>query len=67
VGSRGVVSMSKNNNEKKIYIRPEDIIRLTLANLQKWKTKDKIEDNLKKMLWYFEDERYNKLAEEFDL
>jgi len=60
-----------NTNQKKdgrkVYIRPEDIIRLTLKNLQKWKTKDKIEDNLKKMLWYFEDERYDKLSEEFDL
>lgn len=62
--------MNKNNereNVRKVYIRPEDIIRLTLKNLRKWKTKDKIEDNLKKMLWYFEDERYDKLSEEFDL
>ena len=59
--------MSKNNENKKVYIRPEDVIRLTLKNLQKWKTKDIIEDNLKKMLWYFEDERYDKLSEEFNL
>lgn len=55
------------NNEKKVYIRPEDVIKLTLKHLRVWKTLDKIEGNLKKMLWYFEDERYDKLSEEFNL
>lgn len=59
--------MNENKENKRVYIRAEDVIRLTLKNLQKWKTKDKIEDNLKKMLWYFEDERYDKLSEEFNL
>lgn len=57
----GIVEMDENK------IEPEDIVRLILKNLKIWKTVDKIEDNLKKMLWYFEDERYDKLAEEFDL
>jgi len=62
--------MNKNNNnnsKKRVYIRPEDVIRLTLNRLRTWKTLEKIEDNLNKMLWYFEDERYDKLSEEFDL
>ena len=63
--------MNKNNTDKKngrkVYIRPEDVVRVTLKNLKKWKTVDKIEDNLRKILWYFEDERYDKLAEEFNL
>jgi len=40
---------------------------LTLKNLKTWEKNDTVEDNLRKMLWYFEDERYDKLAEEFDL
>ena len=54
-------------NKKKVYIRPEDVVRVTLKNLRKWKTIDKIEDNLRKILWYFEEERYDKLSEEFNL
>ena len=61
--------MGKNSNgkNKKVYIRPEDVVRVTLKNLRKWKTIDKIEDNLRKILWYFEEERYDKLSEEFNL
>lgn len=59
--------MKKDDEEKKICVRPEDVIRLTLKNLTAWKKADTVEDNLKKMLWYFEDERYDKLSEEFNL
>jgi len=57
--------MKKNNG--KVYVRPEDLIRFTLKNIRKWKSLEKIEDNLTKMLWYFEDERFDKLQDEFGL
>ena len=58
-------SMKKNNS--KLYVRPEDILGVTLRNIRKWKSLDKIEMNLEKMLLYFKDERYDKLEEEFNL
>jgi len=57
--------MKKNNS--KLYVRPEDILGVTLRNIRKWKSLDKIEMNLEKMLLYFKDERYDKLEEEFNL
>lgn len=48
-------------------IRPEDLVRLILKNLPNWNKEDKIEDNLRKMLWYFEDKQFGKLGEEFGL
>ena len=48
-------------------ITAEGIIRLTLKNLDKWKKEDKIEDNLRKMLWYFEDKQFDKMKEEFGI
>jgi len=55
------------NDEKKMYIRPEDVVKITQKNLRKWKTLDKIDENLSKILWYLEDERYDRLAQEFNL
>jgi len=54
-------------SNKKVYIRPEDVIRLILKNLNKWRKEDKIEDNLKKMLWYFEDTQFDKMGERFGI
>ena len=60
--------MDKENNYKKpIYIRPEDTIKLILRNFRKWKSLDEIENNLNKILWYLEDERYNILSNEFKI
>jgi len=57
----------KYDNKKAFYIRPEDILRLVLRNLRGWKSIDKAEDNIRKILLYFEEERYNQLEEEFNL
>ena len=60
--------MNKNGNKnKKVYIRPEDILELLLNKVKVWKKLDIIEENIQKMLWYFKEEKFEKLAEEFDL
>jgi len=48
-------------------IRPEDVIRIILKDIRKWKSLDNIEENLRKMLWYFEDDRYDDLLDKFKL
>jgi hypothetical protein len=63
--------MSKNKNEmdnkNRVYIRPEDVLELLLDKIEIWKTIDAIEENLTKMLLYFKEEKFDRLAEEFDL
>ena len=54
-------------NKKKVYIRPEDVLELLLDKIKIWKEVDIIEENLQKMLWYFKDEKFDRLADEFDL
>jgi len=59
---------TNNENKKRVYIRPEDIIELILKRINThWKTIDDIEENLMKMLMYFKNEKYDKLEKEFDL
>lgn len=55
------------SEKKVVYIRPEDVLRLMLKKIRDWKTIDKTEDNIKKILLYFEEERYEQLEEEFNL
>lgn len=55
------------NEETELNITPEDLIRLILKNLNKWKKEDKVEDNLKKILWYFEDRKFNRYTIELDI
>jgi len=55
------------NNDKKVYIRPEDVLELLLDKIKVWKEVDVIEENITKMLCYFKDEKFDRLAEEFDI
>jgi len=58
--------MSKENNEKKVYIRPEDVLELILDKIEyKWKTTEEIENNIQAMLGYFKAEKFDKLQNEF--
>ena len=55
------------NNEKRVYIRPEDVLELLLNKIKIWRTIDEIEENITKMLLYFKDEKFDRLIDEFDL
>jgi hypothetical protein len=52
---------------KKLYIRPEDICDLILDNLHKWNTRETIKQNISKIKCYLKKERFDKLESEFDL
>lgn len=54
-------------NNKKIYVRPEDICDLILDNLHKWNTRDAIKQNVSKIKSYLKKERFDKLQSEFGL
>lgn len=60
------VSMSE-NNKPKVYVRPEDITNIILANLSKWNTREKIQENITKIHCYLRNERMDKLQSEFGL
>lgn len=55
------VYLDMDNNQKKMYVRPEDVCDLILANLSDWNTRDKIKDNVFKIKSYFKKERIDKL------
>jgi len=55
------------NNEKKVYVRPEDITSIILINLPKWNTREKIQENIDKIHNYLRNERLDKLQSEFGL
>ena len=60
--------MNKNNGNKKVYIRPEDLLELILDKMQyNWKTVEDIEKNIEQMLGYFKSEKFGKLQSEFGL
>lgn len=63
----GGSKMKKNNGEKKIYIRPEDVCELILDKLSTWKTQEVIKENIAKILWYLKNEKFDKLQTEFGL
>lgn len=54
-------------DNKKIYIRPEDLCDLILDNLSKWNTRDIIKQNITKIKSYLKKERFDKLRSEFGL
>jgi len=61
----GGYNMNK-ENEKKIYIRPEDTLELILEKIDgKWKSVEEIEENIQRMLGYFKAEKFDKLQNEF--
>jgi len=54
------------NDEKKMYIRPEDTLELILDKIDyNWKTVEEIEENIQRMLGYFKAEKFDKLQNEF--
>ena len=59
--------MKKNNDEKKICVRPEDVCELILDKLSTWKTHEIIKSNITKILWYLKHEKFDKLQSEFNL
>lgn len=54
-------------NNKKIYVRPEDLCDIILDNLGKWNTRDLIKENITKIKSYLKKERFDKLESEFGL
>lgn len=52
---------------KKIYVRPEDICELIIDKIPKWKKPDIIKNNVIKILWYLKHEKFDKLQSEFGL
>lgn len=56
-----------NGNKKKVYIRPEDICELIIDQIDNWKSKDVIKNNVSKILWYLKHEKFDKLQSEFNL
>jgi hypothetical protein len=59
--------MNNNQNQKKIYIRPEDVTTLILQNLPNWNTREKIKENIEKIHQYLKGERIDRLESEFGL
>ena len=59
----------KNNNKKRVYIRPEDTLEFVYELSDKWKeAKNPIEQmqaDLRTMIRYFKEEKFDKLQEEF--
>ena len=58
---------NKNQNKKKVYVRPEDITSIILKNLPEWNTREKIQENIRKIHSYLKNERLDKLQSEFGL
>lgn len=58
--------------EKKVYIRPEDSLEFVYAILDKYKNEktpdkaiEKLKNDMRKMIKYFKDEKFDKLQREF--
>lgn len=60
--------MIKNeNNNRRVYIRPEDALEFVYEISDKWKNINDMKEDLRVMIRYFKEEKYNKLKEEFNL
>jgi len=59
------------NGKKRVYIRPEDTLEFIYELSDKWKnTKNPIEQmqaDLRTMIRYFKEEKFDKLQEEFGI
>ena len=57
------------NNKKKVYIRPEDALEFVYEISDKWKDKkdpiDCMKSDLRTMIRYFKEEKFDKLQDEF--
>ncbi|MCD6481683.1 MAG: hypothetical protein J7L31_05370 [Thermoplasmata archaeon] len=58
--------------ERKVYIRPEDSLEFVYEILDKYKNEDtpdkaieKLKKDMRKMIRYFKDEKFEKLQREF--
>ena len=61
------MNKSNGNKNKKVYVRPEDITSIILENLSEWNTREKIQENIRKIHSYLKNERLDKLQSEFGL
>ena len=56
-------------NKKKVYIRPEDALEFVYEISDKWKNIEdpigEMKKDLRKMIRYFKDEKFDKLQDEF--
>lgn len=65
--------MNKNNSDniKQVYIRPEDTLEFIYELSDKWKNTDNpietMRDDLRTMIRYFKEEKFDKLQEEFGI
>ena len=60
-----------NKDNKKLYIRPEDVLEFLYEISDNWKEAtnpiDKMKDDLRTMIRYFKEEKFNKLKTELNL
>ena len=56
-----------NENKKKVYIRPEDVVELVKEVMKKCSNLDELKEHLNKMNWYLKHEKFDKLREVFDI
>ena len=57
--------MSNNNENKKVYIRPEDALEFVYEISDKWKTIEEMKKDLRTMIRYFKDEKFDNLQDKF--
>ena len=55
------------DNKKNVYIRPEDTLEFIYEMSGKWKDIDQMKEDLRKIIRYFKQEKFDKLYEEFKL
>lgn len=53
--------------EKRIYIRPEDTLEFIYEISDKWKNIEDMKADLRTMIRYFKEEKFDKLQEEFGI
>ena len=53
------------NNKKNVYIRPEDTLEFIYEMSDKWKDINQMKEDLRKMIRYFKQEKFDKLYEEY--
>lgn len=55
------------DNEKKVYIRPEDALEFVYEISDKWKNIEEMKNDLRTIIRYFKDEKFDKLQNEFKI
>jgi len=53
--------------EKKVYIRPEDTLEFIYELSDKWKDIKAMREDLRTMIRYFKNEKFDQLKNEFNL